>query len=304
MKCCKGVFEGGGVRGIAHVGAACGMEQEGYRFESVAGSSAGAVVAALIASGYECRELKREMETLNYRKFRGRDMVDNFGTVGKLLSLLFSLGVYNNRYLEKWMEQVLSERGIRTFGDLHRRGRRLIIPVSDLSMRRLLIFPDDLSLLGLNPETFPVARAVLASSSIPVFFEPVSLRDARGREHLLVDGGLLSNFPIWAMEAEEDPNCPTFGFQFLDWNEEAGADYWLVKRNLPDYLRALVSTCMEAIDNSMRPEEDQRQIIWISTTTGSGSREKTIHATDFDLTVEDCEGLFANGVQAVQKYFG
>ncbi|MEI3186591.1 MAG: patatin-like phospholipase family protein [Lachnospiraceae bacterium] len=59
MKCCKGVFEGGGVRGIAHVGAACEMEQEGYRFESVAGSSAGAVVAALIASGYECRELKR-----------------------------------------------------------------------------------------------------------------------------------------------------------------------------------------------------------------------------------------------------
>ena len=208
-------------------------------------------------------------------------MVDNFGTVGKLLSLLFSLGVYNNRYLEKWMEQVLSERGIRTFGDLHRRGRRLIIPVSDLSMRRLLIFPDDLSLLGLNPETFSVARAVLASSSIPVFFEPVSLRDARGREHLLVDGGLLSNFPIWAMEAEEDPNCPTFGFQFLDWNEEAGADYWLVKRNLPDYLRALVSTCMEAIDNSMRPEENQRQIIWISTTTGSGSREKTIHALFF-----------------------
>ena len=74
MKCCKGVFEGGGVRGIAHVGAACGMEQEGYRFESVAGSSAGAVVAALIASGYECRELKREMETLNYRKFRGREI--------------------------------------------------------------------------------------------------------------------------------------------------------------------------------------------------------------------------------------
>ena len=54
MKLCNGVFEGGGVRGIAHVGAACVLEAAGYRFEALAGSSAGAIVAALLAAGYPC----------------------------------------------------------------------------------------------------------------------------------------------------------------------------------------------------------------------------------------------------------
>ena len=70
MKRCNAVFEGGGVRGIGHVGAACGMEYAGYEFVNLAGSSAGAIVAALLAAGYTCRELKEEMEALDYTKFR------------------------------------------------------------------------------------------------------------------------------------------------------------------------------------------------------------------------------------------
>ncbi|PEO35075.1 patatin-like phospholipase family protein, partial [Bacillus pseudomycoides] len=53
-----GVFEGGGVRGIAHVGAICALAKQGYECERVAGTSAGAIIAALLAAGYSCEELK------------------------------------------------------------------------------------------------------------------------------------------------------------------------------------------------------------------------------------------------------
>ena len=60
------VFEGGGIRGIGHVGAACVFEKNGYEFINLAGSSAGAIVASLLAAGYQCDEIKKEMKQLDY----------------------------------------------------------------------------------------------------------------------------------------------------------------------------------------------------------------------------------------------
>lgn len=53
------VFEGGGVKGIGLVGAIAVAEEYGYRFVNVAGSSAGAIVAALLAAGYSAAEIKK-----------------------------------------------------------------------------------------------------------------------------------------------------------------------------------------------------------------------------------------------------
>ena len=78
MKKCNAVFEGGGVRGIGHVGAVCRMEQAGWQFADLAGSSAGAIVAALLAAGYSGRELRKELETLDYMRFKGKDLPDYF----------------------------------------------------------------------------------------------------------------------------------------------------------------------------------------------------------------------------------
>ena len=59
------VFEGGGVKGIGLVGAVSEIEKAGYEFENLAGTSAGAIVASLLAAGYSSEELKRELEQLN-----------------------------------------------------------------------------------------------------------------------------------------------------------------------------------------------------------------------------------------------
>lgn len=104
LKKCHAVFEGGGVRGIGHVGAVCRMEQAGWQFADTAGSSAGAIVAALLAAGYTGKELKKELETLDYLRFKGKDLPDHFGILGKSISLLLSLGIYNTDDLEDWVD--------------------------------------------------------------------------------------------------------------------------------------------------------------------------------------------------------
>lgn len=80
---CNGVLEGGGVKGIGHVGAVHALEQAGYRFERVAGSSAGAIVAALIAADYHGEEMAQLMKSLDYMKFKQTDLLDRLGTEGK-----------------------------------------------------------------------------------------------------------------------------------------------------------------------------------------------------------------------------
>ncbi|HAU31286.1 MAG: Putative esterase of the alpha-beta hydrolase superfamily [Desulfotomaculum sp. 46_80] len=52
-----GVFEGGGVKGIGLVGAVAGIEEAGYEFENMAGTSVGAIVAALLAVDYKAEVL-------------------------------------------------------------------------------------------------------------------------------------------------------------------------------------------------------------------------------------------------------
>lgn len=303
MILCNGVFEGGGVRGIGHVGAACGMEQGGYRFVELAGSSAGALVAALLAAGYRCGELRKEMETLDYLRFKGKDLADYFGTVGKLLSLLFTLGIYNTDYLEQWMMQMLEVKGIRTFGDVERQGRRLWITVSDLTERRILVFPRDAELFGMEPETFPVAQAVRMSASIPVFFEPFRLRDRWGREHMLVDGGLLSNHPMWTLDnGITAPMRPTFGFRFRDKKNDSGSSACMAEPNLADYLKSIVSTCLDAIDNNYVSRGDYDRTIWIPTVVNVEGKEKKISATDFEITGEESGALFENGFSAAEGF--
>src|SRR2546427_11861073 len=76
------VLEGGGVKGIALVGAISVLEERGYGFRRVAGTSAGAIVAALAAAGMRAPDLSAVMGTVDYRRFRDGDLLDHLGAFG------------------------------------------------------------------------------------------------------------------------------------------------------------------------------------------------------------------------------
>jgi len=223
------VCEGGGVKGIALAGAVDALAQAGYAFPRAAGSSAGAIVASLVAAlqvaGEPVSRLGELVRSVDYRRFRDESRLGRVPLVGGALALLAQDGLYEGAYLEDFLTGALGELGVRTFGDLRipagddplsglpaGRDYRLVVTASDLSRRRLVRLPWDLPAYGVDPDDYPVARAVRASAAIPFFFQPVRQATPQG-EAAWVDGGLLSNFPVGLFDRGDslDPRWPTFG---------------------------------------------------------------------------------------------
>ncbi len=206
------VFEGGGVRGIALVGALAAAEEAGYtEWVNVAGSSVGAVLAALVAAGYRARDIRVMMDDLDLAALR------QVGFGGPGLGLLLCGGLYSLLPLQHWLAKALAQKGFATFGDRllptadPRYRHRLQVITSDLARQALVVLPRDGQPYGVAPDAVPVAQAVLMSASIPLYFRPV-----RWRGGVFVDGGLLSNFPVWLFDEPGAPAWPTFGFHFQD----------------------------------------------------------------------------------------
>ena len=91
---CDLVLEGGGVKGIGLVGAYEKLHKADYRVRRVAGTSAGAIIGALIAAGMPVETMLTTMRKLDYKQFRDESFIDKLGIGGKSASLIFEQGVY------------------------------------------------------------------------------------------------------------------------------------------------------------------------------------------------------------------
>lgn len=195
-----GVFSGGGIKGYALIGAYEILEEKGIKFNRLAGTSAGAIMAAFIAAGYTSKEILKILNETEISVFLDQKKTLIPFAISKWLCLYWRMGLYQGKALEDWIRQTLANKGVYTFADLPKGKLRLI--ASDLSSGKLLVLPDDLEALGIPKETFPIAKAVRMSCGLPFFFEPVKLRSLSGK-NIIVDGGLLSNFPIWLFDEEK-----------------------------------------------------------------------------------------------------
>ena len=136
------VLEGGGVKGIGLVGAVSAIENAGYIFENIAGTSAGSVVGALLAVGYSAAEVKRELEILNYNNFKDEGCLDKAGLIGKGLSIVFQYGIYEGNYFESWLDKLLQAKGKTKFGEIkteyeeEKYRYKLQVIVTDITERR------------------------------------------------------------------------------------------------------------------------------------------------------------------------
>src|SRR5271168_2298947 len=92
------VLEGGGVKGIGLVGAISVLEEHGFSFVRVAGTSAGAIVGSLVAAGFTSTELHQLMVTLDYTKFRDASEWEKILEPAKGIDLWFHQGIYKGEY--------------------------------------------------------------------------------------------------------------------------------------------------------------------------------------------------------------
>jgi NTE family protein len=293
----NGVFEGGGVKGIALAGAILAAEQLGFTFHQVAGTSSGAIIASLLAAGYTAEEIKQEIIKSPLGKLvRPSDWM-KIKWVGPPIRLLLYKGLYSGNPLECWVRDLLDAKGIRTFKDLPKNKLRIV--ASDISDGRLVVLPDDSPRYDIDPESFEIARAIRMSASIPYFFEPVIIRKAAKVPIYVVDGAVLSNFPLWLFDGlgksakKDTPSnmIPTVGFQLVGRNEQVPR-----RVNGPfSMLYALFATMMEAHDERYIEDENRFRTIKIPTLG--------IRTTQFELTNEESMGLFDSGYKAGMKYF-
>lgn len=297
------VLEAGGVKGAALVGAVAELGDAGYRFARIAGSSAGAVAAALtagLAAAGEppgrVAELARQIEL---RRLPDRRGVARLGPPGAALAVLLHDGVYAGRYLRDRLGGLLRELGVATFGDLRlppdpggdlppERRYRLVTAAADLSRRRLARLPWDAAAYGLDPDDLPVADAVVASAAIPFVFRPVRLAGAT-----LVDGALLSQFPIGLFDRRDGrvPRWPTFGVRLSAHRPPSPRPV----RGPLALGRAAVATVLEAGD---APYVDdpcvQRRSIFVDT--------DHVSPLAFDLPVAGQEALVDQGCRAASAF--
>lgn len=176
------VLSGGGVRGVATLGALERMRAAGLLagVRTVVGTSAGALVGALVATR---RDLSASLDAISAHGYRPDFDFERLSS---------EFGLDDGASIERLLRALLAEEDARiTLGGVRDKyGVRLVVCVTNVSMRRAEYF---------GPETHadvPVALAVRMSCSVPLYFGAV-----RYAGHWYVDGSIVDNFPCdWARD--------------------------------------------------------------------------------------------------------
>ncbi|MBN1380842.1 MAG: patatin-like phospholipase family protein [Deltaproteobacteria bacterium] len=321
------VFEGGGVKGIAYIGAMQVLSQRGYlkEIQRVGGTSAGAINALVFALGYDIPSQRRIIASTDFRKF----MDDTFGVIRDIRRLSKEFGWHRGDFFTRWMGRLVAERlgsEAATFRDLKKAGCL------------------DLYVIGTNlstgyAETFsferypdmPLVTAVRISMSIPLFFAAMRLAP---RNDVYVDGGVIINYPVKLFDRQ----------RYIDMVDEADAartvDYYNIEnarfllekpdrspyvynrqtvgmrldtaeeialfrynepqkgrpiKNFTDYARALISAVMQVQENQHLHSDDWQRTLYINT--------MNIKTTDFDLSDDRKNALIQEGIKGAENYF-
>jgi len=285
------VFEGGGMRGIGIVGAINCMEHHDYEFQRVAGSSAGAVIASLIAAGYSARQIRKMLVEISFLKFMDKDKLQRIPILGKPLGIIKEKSIYSGDYLQSFMDNLLKQKGISKFKDVFKNGEyKLKIIASDITNKKSLVIPDDLPNYGIDPMEFSIAKAVRMSSSIPFYFKPVKLHTPSGIAYI-VDGAVTCNFPLNIFDVDSIPRWPTIGFRF----DVADDNMNILKTNdsLSFIIAVAQTMCKRNINEYLNEENLIRSII--IPTYG-------IAPTDFNLSRSTLTQLYKSGYISAKEF--
>ena len=317
------VMEGGGMRGIAYGGALNELQKQGIlpQIERVGGTSAGAIQAMLLAVGYTPDEITRITYETNLKAFAD----GKFIFFGGFTRIAKQFGRYRGEKFSKWLGKLIAQKTGNadiTFSQLHALAgknhfRDLYVTGTNLSKQQAEV---------LSYETYPemkVRDAVRISMSIPLYFRAVaidsvgktlSLKQNPKAANIMVDGGIVANFPIQIFDferylnAQKSPksgkpvfNPETIGLR-LDRTEQIAYDQQLNGlapfpiHNFNDYMAAFYNIVIENLNrNTLKPEDWPRTV---SINTLQFQPEMKLKK----LSAEQKEQLLQSGRQAVQDF--
>lgn len=186
------VLSGGGAKGLAHIGVLRAIEEAGVKIDYIAGTSMGAIIGGLYASGYNAAQLDsifsvvdpdliiRDNIDRDYKNFYEKRQDDRyaftlpFSNLKPKIPLSFSKALYNQHLLKRLTAHLYD---CEDFSQL---------PIPFLCIATDIENGEEIILENGN-----LAQSLLASGAFPTLYKPVIIDDK-----YLVDGGVLNNFPV------------------------------------------------------------------------------------------------------------
>ena len=310
------VFKGGGVRGIAYMGALEVLDE--FRIveniQRVAGTSAGAIAAAMVSFRLSVPETKKLFNSLDFKKVPQTTTSVNRLKVLQFLEdessrrFLTKYGWYSSEYFYHWLGSTIAGQcngnSRATFSDFKDFGfRDLYIVATNVSRQRAEVFSAD------HTPDVAVADAVRMSMSIPVFFEALRFDGQKfGDGDYYVDGGLYDNFPVHIFDHPEyagrtwsyrdGVNWETLGL-FLYPDQVDGLSDSVIPQNVWEFLTLTLRNLYHSheVSSYQASTVDQHRTIEIS--------DCGIPTTDFDVQQgsEKYNLLYESGRKAVYGFF-
>jgi len=319
------VMEGGGVKGIAYIGALQALDELGVlgNITRVGGTSVGAVNALMLGLGYMPDEMSEVLYNMNFRNF----MDDDWGIIRDTHRLINEYGWYKGKFLRDWISKLVERKvgkGEATFADVHAVApyqgyREMYFTGCNLSTHYCEVFSYE------HTPEMCVADAVRISMSIPLFFTAVKVGP---RDDVYVDGGVLSNYPVKLFDRRKYTgnyrqteyydehnqqlldegrnvsdyvyNKDTLGFR-LDSAEEIATFRDHAEPPVHEitdffsYIVALVETVVGAQSNVHLHSDDWQRTVYVDTLG--------VKTTEFDITRTQKNALVNSGRKGVEDYF-
>jgi NTE family protein len=310
------VFSGGGVRGIVYLGALEILDEYQIieNIERVAGTSAGAITAAMLSFRLSIPETKERFLSLDFTKIpqvetkKSRRRILKIPEEESSRRFLRDYGWYSSEYFYDWIQAMIADQcddnPRATFAEFRKRGfRDLYMVATNVSRQRTEIFSPD------HTPQVAVADAVRMSMSIPIFFESLRFDGENfGKGDYYVDGGVYNNFPVQIFDKPEyagkswafrdGVNWETLGLfiypESKDQTEESE-----IPENVWDFMTLLFQNLYHAHELSGYETStvDKERTIEIS--------DCGIPPTDFDLEAGDEKHrlLYESGKESVKEFF-
>jgi NTE family protein len=305
------VLEGGGIRGIAYVGAIDEL-QSNHALDSIqnyAGTSAGSILAALLSVNYSSDELKLILSNVKFQKFNDNE----FGFISGSKRMIRKYGWYKGNKFENFIEKLIFQKtNFQNFTLLQLHQQHLAHPdkFKDLFLTATdLVSQQAVVISYQNYPNMPISKAVRCSMSIPFYFKPVvwNYVDKDFSEihyqQILVDGGVLMNYPIAIFDKQYLPN-QTLGLRLDDsiesfnYNKQIAPNKnnsnQLEIKNIKDFTMDFYYLIMTSLNDKNLTSEDEKRTIQIS--PGSiGQKIKKLKNNEVELLVN-------NGRMAVKNF--
>ena len=190
MKSINLVLSGGGIKGVAHIGALKYLEENNYKLNAVSGCSSGSIMAVLIAVGYSSSQI------YNLVKYYINIVSNNKLRLGiqSIFGLNRKMGLNNGNIIENIMNNVLKEKNITNLAEIK---IPIYIPTVDINTGKLIYFTNQKNYKRKYDNNIEyiydgkIAEIVRASCSYPGIFAP-----KKYDKYLLIDGGIRENTPV------------------------------------------------------------------------------------------------------------